>query len=185
MAWSRRKAARTVLPSDLGFLSVAGREPDVSLRDAFLKFRDLISADMDWADVRKARFRARASYIKTGVLILTAAATVVLGISNIPNRAVIALPMVALVTVLGGLEGFHNWRSRWILMEECQYRLNRLRDEIDYYIVLTPVADLQRERLNHFFTVQQEIWADTSKRWVEFRKLEQSPDRSDVPRQIM
>jgi len=27
------------------------------LREAFLRFRDLVSADMDWVDSRKARFR--------------------------------------------------------------------------------------------------------------------------------
>jgi hypothetical protein len=184
VTWSRRKAARAVLPSDLGFLGVAGREPGIPLRQAFLKFRDLISSDMDWSDLRKARFRASATYIKTGVLVLTATSTIVLGISAIPSRAVVALPMVAFVTVLGGLEGFHNWRSRWILMEECQYRLNRLRDKIDYYLILTPEADLQRKYLDEFFAEQQEIWADTSQRWIEFRKLERSSDGGDVTRQI-
>jgi hypothetical protein len=28
-------------------------------------------------------------------------------------------------------------------MEEAQYRLNRLRDEMDYYLIATPSADLQ------------------------------------------
>jgi hypothetical protein len=50
------------------------------------------------------------------------------------ERAAIALPMVALVTVIGGLEAYFNWRSLWVLMEETQYRLNRIRDEMDYYL---------------------------------------------------
>ncbi len=92
--------------------------------------------------------------------------------------------MVALVTAFGGFEGFFNWRSRWILMEECQYRLNRLRDEIDYYVVLAGETDLKRERLDSFFQRQQQIWADVSKRWIEFRKLERSSEGSDVARQV-
>jgi hypothetical protein len=133
---------------------------------------------------RGVQFRPRASLIKSATLLLTAASTVVLGIQAIPGRATIALPMVALVTAFGGFEGFFNWRSRWILMEECQYRLNRLRDEIDYYVVLTREADLTREQLDSFFRHQQQIWADVSKRWIEFRKLERSSEGSDVARQV-
>lgn len=40
---------------------MAGRDEGIPLRKAFLSFRDLLSADMDWADSRKARFRLRAS----------------------------------------------------------------------------------------------------------------------------
>jgi hypothetical protein len=90
--------------------------------------------------------------------------------------------MVALVTVLGGLETFFNWRSRWVLMEEAQYRLNRIRDEIDYYLVVTPSANVTKEKLDEFFREQQAVWSDVSRRWVEFRKIdrpspgEQPPD---------
>jgi hypothetical protein len=73
---------------------MAGREEGIPLREAFLNFRDLVSADMDWADSPKARFRSRASVAKVSALTLTAASTVVLGIPAIPGRAVIALPMV-------------------------------------------------------------------------------------------
>jgi hypothetical protein len=37
--------------------------------------------------------------------------------------------MVAAVTLISALEPFLNWRSRWALMEETQYRLHRIRDE--------------------------------------------------------
>jgi hypothetical protein len=62
-----------------------------------------------------------------------------------------------------------------VLMEEAQYRLNRIRDEMDYYLVTTPLADLEKERLNQFFMAQQDVWSDVSRRWIEFRKLERSP----------
>jgi hypothetical protein len=168
------------LDSERGFLEVAGRDEDRPLREAFLGFRDLVSADMDWADVRKRRFRRRASIVRVSALLLTAASTVVLGIPEIPARASIALPMVALVTVFGGLETFFNWRSRWVLMEETRYRLNRLRDEMDYYIVATPTAELSRHRLQEFFDQHQTTWADASRQWVEFRKLDRPPQSPEV-----
>jgi hypothetical protein len=133
-----------------------------------------VSSDMDWADSRKARFRRRASCAKVAALALAAASTVVLGIPAIPSRAAIALPMVALVTLISALEPFFNWRSRWVLMEETQYRLNRIRDEMDYYLVTTTAADLHRDRLRRFFAEQQDIWRDVSRQWIEFRKLDQS-----------
>src|ERR1700733_9642575 len=176
MKLPRRAARRShELPSDRGFLELAGRDDSISLREAFIRFRDLVSSDMDWADLRKARFRTRASCAKVAALALTAASTVVLGIPAIPGRAAIALPMVAFVTLIGALEPFYNWRSRWVLMEETQYRLNRIRDEMDYYLVTTPAAELKKERLHEFFMQQQDVWGDVSRRWVEFRKLERSP----------
>jgi hypothetical protein len=125
------------LDSERGFLEVAGREADRPLHD-------LVSADMDWCNTRKRIFRRNASIVRIAALVLTAASTVVLGIQEIPARASVALPMVALVTVLGGLETFFNWRSRWVLVEETRYRFNRLRDEMDHYIVATPTAELDR-----------------------------------------
>ena len=88
--------------------------------------------------------------------------------------------MVALVTVIGALEGFYNWRSRWILMEEAQYRLNRLRDDMDFYLVTTGSDELSRDRLRDFFVDQQAIWSDVSRRWIEFRRIEQ-PQNEQLP----
>ena len=83
-----------------------------------------------------------------------------------------------LVTLITALEPFFNWRSRWVLMEEIQYRLNLMRDQIDYYLVTTPTADLDRDHLHRFFTSRLDIWTDASRRWVEFRRLDQSQPRT-------
>jgi hypothetical protein len=173
--WSKSPTPREVQSSESGFLELVGRAPDLSLREILIGFRELISADMHWVASRKVRFRTKASGVRILALAFAALSTVVLGIPEIPARASIALPIVALVTLLGGLETFFNWRSRWVLMEEAQYRFNRLRDDIDYYLVSTPTADLQRVRLDRFFEDQQLIWADVSRRWIEFRKLDRPP----------
>lgn len=172
MRYLRKRSRPEVRAAENGFLELANRKADLPIRDALLSFRDLVSADMIWVHNRKSRFRRRAAIIRIIAVTLTAVSTVVLGIQAIPERASIALPMVAMVTVLGTLENFFSWRSRWALMEEAQYRLNRLRDEMDYYIVTTPSVNLERDRLNKFFGEQQEIWADVSRRWVEFRKID-------------
>ncbi|MEU8635135.1 DUF4231 domain-containing protein [Amycolatopsis sp. NPDC048633] len=174
--WPRRRtSSQTELTSERGYLELVGRQPDLSLRDAFLGFRDLVSADIDWIDSRKKRFKRPASRVRVATLVLTALSTVVLGIPEIPARASIALPLVAAVTLLAGLETFFTWRSRWLLMEETQYRMNRLRDDMDYYLVTTPAAELRRDELDRFYSEQQELWADVSRRWVEFRKHDRAP----------
>jgi Protein of unknown function (DUF4231) len=179
MRWLRRRSEPNVLPSEKGLFELAGRQAGLPLREVAVHFRDLISADMDWADSRKARFRRSSSRVKLASLVLAALATVVLGIEAIPGRSWVALPLVATVTVLGALEPFFNWRSRWVLMEEAQYRLNRLRDEIDYYLTVTPPEAVEREILDRFFADQQLIWNDVSRRWIEFRSLATSqPDEA-------
>jgi hypothetical protein len=174
--WLRRRTSSpTELTSERGYLELVGRQPDLPLRDTFLGFRDLVSADIEWIDSRKKRFKAPASRVRVAMLVLTALSTIVLGIPEIPLRASIALPLVAAVTVLTGLETFFTWRSRWLLMEETQYRMNRLRDEMDYYLVTTPVAELRLDRLDAFYAEQQDLWADVSRRWVEFRTHDRAP----------
>lgn len=138
-----------------------------------MHFRDLVSADIAWADSRKHRHRTRATVLRISALILTAASTVVLGIEQIPDPA--ALPMVALVTVITALETYWSNRPMWVLMEETQYRLNRLRDEMDFHLVTTPAADLDIEQLRRFHEEQQTIWADVSNRWLGFRELDREP----------
>lgn len=162
-------------------MELVGRQPDLPLRDALLGFRDLVSADIEWIDSRKKRFRTPASRVRVATLVLTASSTIVLGIPEIPARASIALPLVATVTLLAGLETFFTWRSRWLLMEEMQYRMNRLRDDMDYYLVTTPAAELRREQLDRFYAEQQDLWADVSSRWVEFRKHDRAPQPEARP----
>ncbi|WIX85869.1 hypothetical protein [Amycolatopsis sp. DG1A-15b] len=60
----QRPAPGRHLDSERGYLEVAGREADRPLREQFLGFRDLETADMDWADIRKRRFRRRASIVR-------------------------------------------------------------------------------------------------------------------------
>jgi len=162
--------------SERGLWGIVDGDTPLSSRDSLVAFRQLISADMDWADSRKIRFRRSAAVIRVTTLVLTGASTVVLGIPEIPARSSVALPMVAGVTILSALDAFFNWRSRWVLMEETQYRLHRLRDEIDFLLVAGRPEDVAPERLQQFFDEQQAIWSDTSRRWVEFRRTSQAED---------
>lgn len=49
-----------------------------------------------------------------------------------------------------------------------------------HYIVTTPAAELSRGRLAEFFTEHQVVWDETSRQWVEFRKLDRPPQAPEV-----
>ena len=52
MRWLRRETSPwDDLPSELGFLVMVGRDAELPLRDIFVRFRDLVSVDMDWTDL--------------------------------------------------------------------------------------------------------------------------------------
>ncbi|MER5456068.1 DUF4231 domain-containing protein [Micromonospora sp. NPDC002389] len=161
--------------SENGLYELVGRRSDLPLGDQIVHFRDLVSADIDWADSRKTRYRQALHRVRIASLVLAASSTVALGIDGFDQGANLALPMVATVTVLGALEGVFNWRSRLAMMEETRYRLNRLRDEMDYYLTVTPSEEMTRTELDRFFAEQQRIWRDVSQRWTELRAMHDPP----------
>jgi hypothetical protein len=85
-----------------------------------------------WAQPRKKRFRSAASITRMVTLGLSGASTVILGLQDLDFWASLGFSLVALSTVVAAVEPFFNWRSRWVLMEEAQYELRRIRDELDY-----------------------------------------------------
>jgi hypothetical protein len=146
------------------------------------KFRELVSADMEWVRFRKLRYRRLASVVKIGSLALTSGSALILGLQDLGPWPSIAFSMVIVVTALNAIDAFYNWRPRWVALEESKYQLNRLRDEIDYYLASTGPEEVDRRRLDEFFADRQAIWSDVNKRWVEFRAVEEPPPHPGIPR---
>ena len=84
-------------------------------------------------------------------LVLAVASTIILGLQQLNFWTGLAFSFVAVGTLVSAVEPFFNWRSRWILMEEAQYRLRRIQDELDYYLLKTPAADVALDELDPFF----------------------------------
>ena len=124
----------------------------------------------DYARRKKQWFRRGASVTKLLALGLSAASTVILGLQGLDSRADLALPFVALVTLLGAIEPFFNWRSRWVLMEEAQYRFQRLAEDLEYLVASTAADDLTFDQLGEVFERYQTIWGDLSRSWLEHRR---------------
>jgi hypothetical protein len=57
-------------------------------------------------------------------LVLAVASTIILGLQQLNFWTGLAFSFVAVGTLVSAVEPFFNWRSRWILMEEAQYKPN-------------------------------------------------------------
>ncbi|WP_203914045.1 SLATT domain-containing protein [Rhizocola hellebori] len=124
----------------------------------------------DYARSRKVRFRRSSALIRLLSMALLVSSTIILGLQDLQLWAALGFALVAVVTVVNTLEAFFAWRSRWILMEETQYRFYRLRDEVTFYIASTPVDQLDAERIKALFGDYQQIWDQLGARWLEFRQ---------------
>ncbi|MFF3684467.1 SLATT domain-containing protein [Streptomyces sp. NPDC002187] len=131
---------------------------------------DKIRQGNGYARGREKQFARSASVTKVATLGLSAASTVILGLQNLNAWAGLALACVALGTLLGAVEPFFDWRSRWILMEEAQYRFQRLADDLEYLVASTPADELTFDQLDEIFARYQAIWDDLSRTWLEYRR---------------
>jgi hypothetical protein len=123
-----------------------------------------------YARSRKNRFRSSSSAVRITSLILTVASTIILGLQELNVWTGIAFSLVAIVTSVNTLEPFFAWRSRWVLMEEAQYKFYRLRDEINYYIAARQPDQLDEAEIRGMFNEYQLIWDQLSNRWMEYRR---------------
>jgi Protein of unknown function (DUF4231) len=140
-----------------------------------VRLRSDIDEGIDWAGSRKKRFRQAASAVRLAALALSVASTIILGLQDLDFWTGLAFALIAVATAITGIEPFFNWRSRWVLMEEMQYRLRRIRDDLNYALLRTPPQHLRFDDVDAFFSRTQEVWKDTSERWLEMRSADRSP----------
>jgi len=123
-----------------------------------------------YARTRKGRFRRRSAIVKVCALALSAISTIILGWQDLDFWSGLAFSLVALTTVVNAIEPFFAWRSRWVLMEETQYRLYRLRDDLTYYIASRRPDEVDVAVIESAFRDYQRSWEQLSERWLEFRR---------------
>jgi hypothetical protein len=131
-----------------------------------------IDRSLDYSRRKRFGFRTASSMLKIGTLTLSAASTIILGVQNLDFWAGLGFALVALATVLGAVEPFFNWRSRWVLMEEQLHQFSRLHEELVMRIAAAP--DVTDAMVDEFYATYSEIWSSNSRRWAEFRKAEQA-----------
>jgi hypothetical protein len=124
-----------------------------------------------YARTRKHRFRRRSAAVRISVLVMSATSTIILGWQDLNVWTGLAFSLIALLTVINTLEPFFAWRSRWVLMEETQYRLYRLRDDLTFYLASRAPEDVDAARVAEMFQAYQAIWDTLGDRWLEYRQL--------------
>ena len=100
---------------------------------------------------------------------MSATATIILGRQNLNAWTGLAFSLIALTTVVNALEPFFASRSRWVLMEETQYRFYRLRDELSY-LASRRENEVEATVVAEMFQQYQEIWDQIGSRWIEYRR---------------
>jgi Protein of unknown function (DUF4231) len=135
-----------------------------------VRMQGQVSDGITWARRRKAKFRRSASGIRILSLVLAVSSTIILGLQQLNFWTGLAFSFVAVGTLVSAVEPFFNWRSRWILMEEAQYKLRRIQEELEYYLMKTPAADVTLDDLDPYFERLQGVWTETSERWLAYRR---------------
>jgi hypothetical protein len=138
--------------------------------EAALHLRAWVSSAVDYSEARKARFRILSSATKVLSLVLSGASTIILGLQDLNFWAGLAFSLVALTTVVGGVEPFFNWRSRWVLAEEAQHRFRTLREDLEHLVAVTQPQSLTLQSLEPLYSRYREVWDDFSRRWLEYRR---------------
>jgi hypothetical protein len=132
--------------------------------------------DESLSDIGKKKifFQNRASIIKMLAIALSAGLTICLGL-RLPEYELelrmAAFLMGGIVTFLNALEPFFNYRSLWIEHEEAQYKLHRLKDQIDFYMAGDLMTSIEPDQMDKFYANYNEIWDSLSNNWLKFRKI--------------
>jgi Protein of unknown function (DUF4231) len=133
-------------------------------------FRDQIKRSLEYMQIRKKRFRFFSSGIKVLSLVISASATIILGLQDLSLWAGLGFSLVALVTVINAIEPFFNWRSRWVLAEEAQYRFHRVKDDLEYLVATRSRENLQMEDFDELYKRYEDNWRNFSEEWLNNRR---------------
>lgn len=103
-------------------------------------------------------------------LALSAAGTVILGLAELSGPAQLGFIFSALVTTLGAIEPFFNWRSRWVSAEEALAKWHRIEEDLTIYIAQTPFRRLDTDKILGFHDEYCRTWEQFSDQWLDQRR---------------
>ena len=109
-----------------------------------------------------------ASALRLASLLLSTSATVILGLQNLNFWAGIGFSLVA--TAITAIEPYFAWRSRWVVLEEMQYRFYRLEDRVRQHVAFQSVQQITQEWVDKIFTDYTAVWEGASMPWLESRR---------------
>jgi hypothetical protein len=132
--------------------------------------RQRLYDDRDYARGRRTEWRLGAVTLRLLTVGLGAAATVTLGLANLDTKAAVGFALTAIATVLGGLEAFFNWRSRWVAAEEALASWHHIEENLALYVSALPNEDLEKDEILAFDRERRAVWSNFSRTWIQERK---------------
>ncbi|WP_263426471.1 SLATT domain-containing protein [Nocardioides mangrovi] len=124
---------------------------------------------------RRSRWRLFASVTKFGALALSAAATILLGFAELDHLAAAGFVCTALVTTIGAIEPYFNWRSRWIMAEEAMHDWYALEQKLIWYVGMSAEQDLDPSKIAKIDQERRAVWDRFGQQWLEQRRRSESP----------
>lgn len=136
------------------------------------KIRGDYYKDRNYLRAKRARWAWGATAIRVVALTLSAAATIMLGLSDLSGLAAWGFALSALVTSVTALEPFFNFRSRWVSADQALARWHAAEEELTLYVAATSIDDLNVPGLLRFDHMRREEWSRFSEDWLEHRRGE-------------
>jgi hypothetical protein len=134
-----------------------------------------IDAGLIEARKKKNKLKLMASFVKLSTLFLSGTVTILLGIQLEgweDKFKMVAFIFGTFVTILNAVEPFFNFRSLWVEHEEVVYRLNRLKDNLNFYLSGKQSHEILIDELEKFNKKYEQIWDDVSQKWLALRRSE-------------
>jgi hypothetical protein len=145
-------------------------DEDLKPADVARLLRDWTTSATAYARARRKRFTVASTIVRLVGLGLIASSTIILGLQNLEFWPSVGFVTLALATFVTGLETFFNWRSRWVLSEEAMYRFYRLKDELDFILLLHKSDAITKQQVESLFDKYQETWDSFSLGWLDERR---------------
>jgi hypothetical protein len=132
-----------------------------------------IDTSIDYVHNQRDRFQRLAGSIRVGTLILSALVTALLGIrwqaySGLLRN--VAFIVGTLTTTLASLDLYFNYRSLWVEHEEAEWRLQRLKDRIGFYLEGRKPEEIDGTVMAKYHESYQWIWDHLSTNWLALRR---------------
>ncbi|MDQ0745330.1 hypothetical protein QFZ62_002638 [Clavibacter sp. B3I6] len=126
--------------------------------------------DRHWARIRRSHWSAGSTLLRVSVFTMSVLAIVFLGIADLDGFAIAGFICTATGTAVSALEGFFNWRARWIAADAALASWHRAEEELELYVASRREEDLDPSELLAFDLRRKEAWSEMSQTWLNERR---------------
>lgn len=149
-------------------------EPGLSKLALATLIRARLYEDRQWARDRRSVWSARSSLLRFLMFTLSVLAIVFLGIASLDGFAIVGFICTAAGTAVAALEGFFNWRARWVAADAALAAWHEIEESLALYVASQPEDALDVAILLEFDARRRSSWRELSQTWLSQRRSEAS-----------